>query len=119
MVLVPEGNCLPECIVGCGRPAPRIAGGDHGQLDTGGRLRIFAGGGPARAGRLDVAVMAGLMAVKPQVSDALAVQAAHGDLAFWELDPAELKDLDLRGSDLGPPERPGAASRLEGLHQAW
>jgi hypothetical protein len=70
-------------------------------------------------GRLDVAVMTGLLAVERQVSDALAVQAAHGDLAFWELDPGELKDLDLRVSDLGPAERPQAASRLEGLYRAW
>jgi hypothetical protein len=70
-------------------------------------------------GRLDVAVMTGLMAVEQEVSDALVVQAAHGDLAFWELDPNELKDLDLRGGDFGPATRPQAASRLEGLYQAW
>ena len=70
-------------------------------------------------GRLDVEVMAGLVAVAPQVSAALAAQAAHGDLAFWELDPSELEDLDHRAGEPEGVQQPERASRLMGLYQAW
>jgi uncharacterized protein DUF6308 len=70
-------------------------------------------------GRLDVEVMAGLMAVREQVSKALEVQAEHGDLAFWELDPSELEDLDHRPGEPEGVQQPERASRLIGLYQAW
>jgi hypothetical protein len=70
-------------------------------------------------GRLNVERLAALKAVKRQVSDALEIQAAQGDLAFWELDRGELEALDLRARRSGFAQGSQDPSRLEGLYQAW